>query len=337
MAANVAIKNNKIIKLDKKNLYKRISKKIKKLIKYDKIKEERLKKKYKMVLGTIHIEFTSYCNLRCQMCPNNIETSVRGKGFMDVSLFKEKIVDYIVDNPQFNFGLLNLWQGGEALLHPGLREILEMLGKAKNDCKNFPQVNFLTNATILNEEKSKIIIDSEAIDEIYFSIDYGNKKDFEAMRVGAKWESTLNNIENFIDKNNKSDKKITTGILSITSLDEPNIFSPEFLELVRKVDYFHPRPAHNWEGSIDLNLGRHRLSDFTPKKGLCGRITNTLAVLWNGLVVPCCQDLLGRGVIGDLNKQTFYEIFNGGIRKKYIDLMRQQKREMIELCKNCSL
>jgi radical SAM protein with 4Fe4S-binding SPASM domain len=182
-----------------------------------------------------------------------------------------------------------------------------------------------------------IILNSGAVDEIYFSVDGGNKKYFESMRLGAKWVTILKNVDNFINLNKEMGKRITTGIFSIIAPEKYKAFAPEFLDLVDKIDYFHPRPPHNWDGNFNLNLGEHKFLDFTPKKGLCGRVTNTVAVLWNGRVVPCCQDLTGRGVIGDLNKQTLFDVFNGPIRKQYIDLMKQGKRGQVELCKNCSV
>ena len=182
MAINAIVTNNKITMISKRNFFKRILKKIKKLIRYNELRKYILEKKYKMVLGTTHIEFTSYCNLRCQMCPNSIDTDTRGRGFMSVGLFKEKIIDYIVNNPQYSFGDLKLWQGGEVLMHPDFKEMLYIIGEGKKKYKKFPRVNFLTNAMLLDEAKSKIILDSGAIDEIYFSVDGGNKKDFEEKR-----------------------------------------------------------------------------------------------------------------------------------------------------------
>ena len=337
MARNAIVIDNRIVMIGKKNTRKRLLKKLKKLVRYNAIINYRLRKKYKMFVGAMQIEFTSCCNLRCRMCPNSIDTDMRGRGYMDVDLFKKKIIDYIVDNPQYYFDLINLWQGGEALLHPRFGELMEIIGKAKKDTKNFPRVNFLTNGMLLDRQMAQIILDSGAVDEFDFSIDWGNKEEFENARRGAKWETVLENAKNLVNMNNEREKKVTTGIFSIISLDRHKNFSPEFLDIVQKIDYFHPRPAHDWDGNYNLELVNKSSCNNAPKKGLCGRIENTLAILWNGLVVPCCNDLTGRGIIGDLNKETLFEIFNGRTRMLYIDLMRKGQRQRIELCKNCSL
>jgi len=338
MAKNVEIKNNRIYKLDKRNIGKVLAKKFKKIFKYDKIRKKILRKKYKMVLDALHIEFTSLCNLRCQMCPIGMGLDEVERGSLDVELFK-KIINYIAKTLDIHIESIFLWQGGEILLHPKLKEMLYFLGNAKKNCGKPLKTCFLTNVALLTKEKAEYILDSDSMEEIYFSIDCGNKKDFEEARKGAIWEDVIKKANDFIDLRNEKKKKVTIGIFCITSLNDKNlIFSTDFLNLVRRIDYFHPREAHNWDGSHDgLNLGRYAISDINPKKGLCGRIESVMAVLSNGLVVPCCQDLLGRGVIGDLNKETLLDVYNSEKRKRMIELLRNNMRDKVELCKNCAL
>ena len=338
MAKNVEIKNNRIYKLDKRNTGKVLVKKFKKIFRYNKIRKALLRRRYKMALDALHIEFTSSCNLHCLMCPIGVGSEEAKRGFLDVDLFK-KIVNYITEARDIRIESIFLWQGGEILLHPKLKEMLYLLGNAKKNCRKPPKICFLTNVALLTKEKAEYILDSDSIDEVYFSIDYGNKKGFEEMRKGAIWEDVIKKANDFIDLKDKKGKKITTGIFCITSLDDKDlVFSNDFLNLVSRIDYFHPRESHNWDGSqASLNLGRYAASDTKPKKGLCGRIESVMAVLANGLVVPCCQDLLGRGVIGDLNKEGLLDVYNGEKRKKMIELLRNNMRDKVELCKNCTL
>jgi len=338
MAKNVEIKDNRIYKLDKKDAGKVLAKKFKKIFRYEKIKRHILRRRYKMALDTLYIEFTSSCNLRCQMCPVGMGSDEAKRGFLSVDLFK-KIINYIKETPDIYVGSIFLWQAGEILMHPRLGEMLRFLGEAKKSCRVFPKVHFLTNVALLTKEKAGIVLDSDSIDEVYFSIDHGNKQGFEEMRRGAIWEDVIGKANDFIDLKNKKGKKVKTGIFCITSLsDNSLVFSDDFLSLVRRIDYFHPRESHNWDGSqAGLNLGKYAVSDMEPKKGLCNRIENVMAVLANGVVVPCCQDLLGKGAMGDLNKEILLEIYNGEIRRKMIGLLRDGMRDKVELCKNCAL
>lgn len=338
MAKNVKIKNNRIYKLDKRNIWKLLAKKFKKILKYDKIRKKMMRKKYKMVLDTLYIEFTSHCNLRCRMCPIGMGSDEARRGSLDVELFK-KIINYIMKARDIHVESIFLWQGGEILLHPKLKEMLYFLGEAKKNCGKPIKMCFLTNVALLTKEKAEYILDSDSVDEVYFSIDCGNKKGFEEARKGAIWEDVIKKANDFIDLRNEKKKKVATGIFCITSLNDKNlIFSGDFLNLVQRIDYFHPREAHNWDGSQDgLDLGKYAASDTKPKRGLCNRIESVMAILSNGLVVPCCQDLLGRGVIGDLNKETLLDVYNGGKRKEMIELLKNNMRDRVELCKNCAL
>ena len=147
----------------------------------------------KVKLLTLLIEFTPLCNLKCRMCALDHSQ----KGFMDPLLFEE-IVNQISDSSKYNIDNISLWHGGETLLHPKLDLMLEILAKAKRKNKTFPKVALLTNATVLDERKSDIILTSNAVDLMLFSVDGGTKESFENLRYGAKWEEVLNNINYFL-------------------------------------------------------------------------------------------------------------------------------------------
>jgi len=113
----------------------------------------------KVKLLTILIEFTPLCNLKCRMCALDHSQ----KGFMDPMIFELLLKD-ISDSSKYNIDNISLWYGGETLLHPKFELMLEILAKVKRDSRAFPKAALLTNATVLNEEKSKIILKSNAVD-----------------------------------------------------------------------------------------------------------------------------------------------------------------------------
>lgn len=275
-------------------------------------------------LDVLGIEFTSICDLNCKWC--SLDDS-RPKGYMDPELFK-KILEK-VSQPNAHIKHIPLHHSGETLLHPKFREMLEILSNKRKNTPNFPYVSLLTNATVLDDNKIKAILETDAIDYIRFSIDGGNKKDFENIRRGAKWYKVLYNVNNFLNKNKETGKNIKTAIFSITPNPYKNM-SKEFKELVKKVDEYKITLPHNWDGSKDLGL------KFEPLKGGCWRALRSMDILWDGRVVPCCIDLNGRGIIGDLKTQTLSEIYHGKERKDILNKMKNKQRDEIELCKNCN-
>ena len=44
------------------------------------------------------------------------------------------------------------------------------------------------------------ILKTEALDEIRFSIDGGNKRDYQKIRMGSKWEDIIKNVNGFLAK-----------------------------------------------------------------------------------------------------------------------------------------
>lgn len=282
----------------------------------------------KVNLLSLLIEFTSVCNLRCRMCALDHSQ----KGFMDPLLF-ENLIEQISDNSKHNIDNISLWLGGETLLHPKIDLMLDILAKMKNKNKLFPEVVLLTNATVLDDRRTDIILTSNAVDSMLFSVDGGTKEFFENLRVGARWEDVLDNINLFLRKNKERKKNIRTGIISIV---KQNIkFSSEFQQLINNVDEYMPRNMHAWDGSKPLGVEVNH--SHGEKNGLCYLVLRQLAVHWDGDVSPCCIDLNKRGVLGSLKNKSIYEIYHSNERKMMISKMYKNLRKEIELCKDCNL
>jgi len=268
-----------------------------------------------MKLNTLNIELTSHCNLSCKWC---ILDNSRPKGYMT-----EELLGHVFDEIRnYDIREIALYSGGESLLHSDLKKLLEIIASKKTT-----QVFLVTNATLLNKKISRIIIRSNAIDKLSFSIDGGNKKDYEEIKKGGKWGEVISNANNFLDMN----KNIKTEIYCLVKDFNKQNLSDEFRNLMKRVDYVKIEEPNNWDGSQDLGL------DHIPKKGLCDFILTNLVVLWDGRVVPCCADLNGRGIIGDLNHSSLYDVYKGKARLNMVKKMRKNKRRDIELCRDCSL
>ncbi|MCQ9207492.1 MAG: radical SAM protein [Omnitrophica bacterium] len=277
----------------------------------------------------VDLEFTSCCDLRCIYCTLD---SSRKKGFMPLKLYEE-ILQYIVDNNRKRITIegLSLHNGGETLLHPKFCRMMEILGKKRKITNNFPETALLTNATTLNSEKTACILNTECVDFMRFSVDGGTKESFERIRKGAKWEKILANIHSFLDENSKKKNPVKTGMISIFDEANPPL-SDEFNDLIKRVDIYWPRRPHNFNGSKNMGLG-----PFEKKTGLCNLVPIMVAILYDGTVSPCCNDLNGSGIIGDLNTEDLAQIFFGKPRSSIIEKMAHHKRRDIELCKDCAL
>ena len=279
------------------------------------------------MIRALNFELSGACNLRCKWC--SLDSKLRA-GFMDVELF-EDVLRQIADPELFDVRVINLHHSGDVLLHPGFRSFLEALESAKRARADFPFVQMLTSATHLRGDRVAALLETDALDWLRFSVDGGNPRDFEAIRVGAKWDSVVGNIHAFLDEAERRGRTIRTGIISLFANDDPEI-TPEFTELVARVTNYMPRLPHNWVGKTDLGLD----DEPAPPRGLCKFILSQTVVLHDGRVTLCCNDLNAEGVIGDLADQSLYAIFRGPERRAVIEAMRRERRDELAFCGTCT-
>lgn len=275
------------------------------------------------------IEPTNKCNLKCIMCPNRLNSPDR-IGFMEWELFK-KIIDEV---QHFVCGVV-LILGGESLLH---KDIFRMIRYATD--KGI-KVYLDTNGTLLNEEKSLKLLDS-GIDYLSFSFDGYDKETYEKIRVNAKFEVTLKNIINFLKmKKELGKKKPYTAIQTIIvksnekeSLDKKREFLKNFEGL--PLNEHVVRYAYSWAGVISEDDEVKPMSGGQRYKP-CPHIWSALTIQWNGTVVPCCLDLLGRYKLGNVKDKSLLQIWNDRPLVWLREKIRDGKYQDIELCRGCEL
>ncbi len=287
---------------------------------------------FKTKIGILNIELSGLCNLKCRSCP----LDGKRKDFMSIELFK-KILNAILDD-RIKIREIALFNGGESLLNPNFGEILKFIKSKKSEFKekgkNFPWVNIITNATLLDKWEDAIL-NTGAIDEIRFSIDGGNKKDYEYNRRGSNWGMVIKKVNSFLDKNTK----IKTVIESLIAPDAKK--SKEFLELIEKADGYMPRLPHNWDGKEDFDEKIKEMAkkgnQYAPKDGFCDIILNSIVILADGRVTPCCVDINAKGVLGDIKKEKFLDIYYSKQRINMLKKMKRGERQRIALCRGCGV
>ncbi len=285
----------------------------------------------------INIEFVSYCNLRCKLCSlDHDKLKVR----MSAETLRHFFVDFLKNSKFKNVKTIHLYNAGEVLLHPNLDEMLGIIKKFKDFAKknklHFPKIALLTNATILDEKKAISLIEANVLDNIRFSMDGGTKEKFEKMRERAKWDVFVKNINVFCDLNKKSKQPISTGIISLIEYENKlstDWMSEEFIKLLNTVDGYELRYAHNWGGDVEVEeLKNKKKKHF--KIG-CSLLMHQLVLLPNGDITVCCADLNSKGVIGNILKESLFEIYNKPKRLEMLSKFMKGKKKEINLCKDC--
>ncbi len=274
-----------------------------------------------------NIEVTNACGMDCIMCPRKYME--RKIGFIDIKLFKK-----IVRQLKYN-SIIVLHHFGDPLLHPKIGELIKI-------CKKYGiKTSFSTNPSNLTDKNIKNILD-DGLDYLHISLDGATKETYEKIRRGrADYEVALKNINNFLEEKNrrKSKKPITT--IAIIRMKETKMEIAKFKKQwknKRGIEIVDVKEFITWDGSMeDITSLTDEFSHKVKRKEYypCFWPWSKLTVLWDGRVVPCCFDYDAKVVLGDFNKQTLKEIWNGEKMKELREYHLKNSFPKGHLCEIC--
>jgi radical SAM protein with 4Fe4S-binding SPASM domain len=268
----------------------------------------------------IQIEPTSQCNLRCIMCYQSDKSfSSKSAGFM--GYMKLDLLKKIVDEIEGKIEAVTFASRGEPTLHGELDEFLKYCdGK-------FLGLKLNTNATLLDEKKINSLLSSD-LQSLVLSIDEKNKENYEKIRVNAKFEKVMKNLEllkNIREKNYKNSKLMIriSGVKINTeqNVEEMNQFYKEFADEIVLVDY------DPWESAYE-----NKINNIEDE---CSELYRRMFVWQDGKVNPCDYDYKSTLSQWNANKDDIKSIWNSKYYNEIRDLHRSKERSKIEPCRRC--
>lgn len=293
-----------------------------------------LKGKKGLSIREINLEFASQCNLRCQFCSLD---HLKPKQLIEPDTLETFLKGFVTNKRYQKIKRINLYNGGEVLLHPKRIELLELIKKYKDLAikkgYKFPEIHLLTNGMLLREKLAEDIIKVGVVDNLGVSFDGGTPEVYEEMRTNAKWSKFYENIKTFNQLRKKYNSPIKMTAISCIPSDKPRNtkwMHPDFQEVYNMLDYYELRRLHNWAGKID----EIKIPEKKHKIG-CTLMMEQMVLLPNGDVTICCNDLNSEAVIGNILKTDFLAVYSSKIRMNYLYLMLTGRKNEIEFCKGC--
>lgn len=265
----------------------------------------------------IYIEITNICNLTCSFCSidNRLKETISVENFEEIIKKIDKYTDYIY-----------LHVKGEPLLHPNLKELLDIASKYNKN------VNITTNGTLINERID--ILTHPAIRQINISLHSENNKNTYLEDINRSVEKLKDKIVVFrywTLKDNKLNELSTSIVNKIIeyyklSTDTVNKINKENHIKLRDNLFLDKQNEFIWPDSNN---------DYYNEIGTCYALKDQLAILVDGTVVPCCLDSNGVIKLGNIYETTLEEIINS---KRYQDMLLGFRNRKVceELCKHCS-
>ncbi|MFC1544739.1 radical SAM/SPASM domain-containing protein [Gemmatimonadota bacterium] len=275
----------------------------------------------------LQIETNSHCNLSCPMCIHSIGYSKTRS--MDKTVFDrimEDVVDMAIPSVSMN-------QVNEPLLDKKIFGRIKAI--AELDCVKDVMMN--TNATLLNEESSRKIIDSGLI-RLWIGFDGYKKETYEKMRRGASYEQVFSNVINFLELKEKLNARLPVVRLSFVktkiNIGEISDFKEFWYD---KVDYlafqdFVPPSLTRSDQEIALELTEKRTAD---KKRLCGQPFERLIVRGDGSVLPCCFHYATSMVMGNILDANLRSIWHSKKMAALRQSLLTDGWKHNSICSNC--
>ena len=271
----------------------------------------------------VYIEITNKCNLNCSFCSK----TARADRFMQVEEF-EKVVKEVSNYTN----LIALHVKGEPLLHPHLKEILDIAEKYNL------KVNITTNATLLSK-KIEVILNSKSIRQINISL-------HSAEQNNINEEKYLENIFQSIDKIHQNTNIIISYRLwNLNKIENNEINKDVLIKLGEKyhIQNIVEEAKKNEFIELDKNIFLNQDIEFEwpdingdviAKTGKCYGLRNQIAILSNGDVVPCCLDANSNICLGNIFNTCLKDIIESDRAKTIISGFERQ--ELVEdLCQRC--
>ncbi len=261
------------------------------------------------------------------MCPRSWpEGQSQKKGFMEFDLYK-KIID---EASPFVYDIF-LFLSGESLLH---KDIFEMIKYAKSKDIN---VDLHTNATLLNREKAYKLLES-GVDTVTFSFDGYDKEAYEKIRVGADFDTTVNNMADFLKIKRELGMKKPYTKLRNTAIPNLSSFAKEEERAKRKkfLSHFQSLPLDEFV-VCDVYGSPGEAGETQPQAfyNSCRFISFAMSILWDGSVVVCCGDFFGALKLGDVSRDSLIQIWNNDKMVFLRDKLAKGEYQDVEMCANC--
>jgi radical SAM protein with 4Fe4S-binding SPASM domain len=283
---------------------------------------------------SISIEPTTSCNLRCPECPSGLRSFTRPTGMLEKDLY-QRVIDEL--HPTLSY--LIFYFQGEPYLHPQFLDLVEYASSKKIYTATS------TNAHYLNDKNAEATVKS-GLDRLIISID-GTSQSY---RVGGSLEKVKEGTRNILAWKKRLQSQTPHVIFQFLVVKPNEHEIPEVYRLAKElgVDEVKLKTAqiYDYQNGSPLIPDNEKYSRYRKQtdgtyliknsfENHCWKMWHSCVVTWDGRVVPCCFDKDAHYVLGDLNTNTFEEIWQG---EKYNDFRASllRSRSEIEMCKNCT-
>ena len=267
------------------------------------------------------IEPTNVCNFKCGFCPESLPEFRERAGYyqhMPTELWG-KIARDVTDlgRPK----VIRFFHEGEPLLNKNLPAMIQAAGGLTDRTEVF------TNGSLLIDRAPALA--ASGLTYLKVSVYGTTDKEFrDFARTGFGPVAIMEGIRQLRELRAGSAPFIHARLMMPEPTQEQVArFHRQYDSLADRADTMEA--VVNWAGSL-VHLGA------VPMRQVCPMPFYTLAIKANGKVSVCCADWDNRLVVGDVNRTSLREIWQGPALKVIQDTHWSGNRSALEPCRNCT-
>lgn len=281
----------------------------------------------------LSVEISNFCNLNCPECLSGSGIMTRERGYMDINLYGK-----ILSEAGLFLYVLNLYFQGEPMMHPEFFTFLNKFGSYR--------LIVSTNGHFLSPDNADRIVRSD-LDRLIISLDGMDQESYSAYRRNGNLQQVINGIRNVSQAKRKygSDLRLELQFL-VNRRNEHQIRDVKrFAREVKASVHLKSMQIMNYDNIETWQPSSFRFRRYFKKDGeyhiksslpdRCLRLWFNPVITWDGKVVPCCFDKDAKYIMGDLNKSSLREIWNGPAYRKFRERVLAGRRS-IDICRNCT-
>ena len=275
----------------------------------------------------IDIEIDNFCNFACTFCPIGQPTNELNSFYKTkISLDKKKIFQILDECKKIGVKSVQFSLVNEPLTNTSLFAYIKY---AEN--LNFDDIFFVSNGYLLNEKNSLNILNS-GLRKVQFSLDAFSQNSYNERRLKslkpANYNKVIKNILNFLDLKKKLNKKFPLVRVSFIELENNKNEFKDFKNFWKdKVD------AINFQKLIDYS--ESSIIDKSTDTQKCNMPMFRMAIKADGNVKPCCVGFGEKINLGNVYKESLYEIWNSKFMKDFQKLHLKNRAYENPICKTC--
>lgn len=275
------------------------------------------------------IEINDSCNLDCVMCKTSEAT--RKKALMDLGLFEELVANL----KDLGFRTTNFHTIGDPTANKNLGKYLAILRRYGLKISHLS-----SNCQMLDRHLDTIFEYRDVIHEFRASVDAASKDVYERIRINGKWETLLENLIAFAERNQSAPNPIPVTFSNvITKMNFHELaFIPSTFSFVAK-------PTCHSFGLVKATgpaVPYFMQNSYFEKEYLptspCRIFWGSPVILKDGQVAACCVDYDGSTVFAHVKDGPITQSYNNekirGFRKAHLE---GRAEDMPALCQNCYL